>query len=37
MINIVFEELEECTKKAAEDVPAQVIHVVPHAIGFDPI
>lgn len=34
---VVFEELEECVKKAADDCPAQVIHVGPPAVGFDPV
>ena len=34
---VVFEELEECVKKAAEDCPAQVIHIGPPAVGFDPV
>ena len=33
----VSEELEECVKKAADDCPAQVIHIAPPAVGFDPV
>jgi ferredoxin len=34
---VAFEDLEECVKQAAEDCPAQVIHVSPPAMGFDPV
>ena len=34
---VAFEDLEECVKQAAGDCPAQVIHVSPPAMGFDPV
>jgi ferredoxin len=34
---VAFEDQEECVKKAAEDCPAQVIHVGPPAQSFDPV
>jgi ferredoxin len=34
---VAFEDLEECVKQAAEVCPAQVIHVSPPAMGFDPV
>ncbi len=34
---VAFEDQEECAKHAAEECPAQVIHVSPPAMGFDPV
>ena len=32
---VAFEDIEECVKQAAEDCPAQVMHIGAPSVGFD--
>jgi ferredoxin len=34
---LAFEDQEACVSRAAEECPAQVIHVSPPAVGLDPV